>query len=89
MYQNKGRDSQPRIFGGETSIPAANSHRERSRVVIIGAGFAGITAVQRLGSQNLPGCEMLAETAGRSNGRPQAGAQKMVTEEYAQISKMN
>jgi NADH dehydrogenase len=30
-------------------MPAANPDRERSRVVIIGAGFAGITAAQRLG----------------------------------------
>ncbi len=30
-------------------MPAANPNRERSRVVIIGAGFAGITAAQRLG----------------------------------------
>jgi NADH dehydrogenase len=33
-------------------MPAANPNRERSRVVIIGAGFAGIAAAQRLG--NLP-----------------------------------
>ena len=30
-------------------MPAANPNRVRSRVVIIGAGFAGITAAQRLG----------------------------------------
>ena len=30
-------------------MPAANPNRERSRVVIIGAGFAGIKAAQRLG----------------------------------------
>jgi len=30
-------------------MPAANPNREKSRVVIIGAGFAGITAAQRLG----------------------------------------
>jgi NADH dehydrogenase len=30
-------------------MPAANPERVRSRVVIIGAGFAGITAAQRLG----------------------------------------
>ena len=30
-------------------MPAANPDREKSRVVIIGAGFAGITAAQRLG----------------------------------------
>jgi NADH dehydrogenase len=30
-------------------MPAANPNRERSRVVIIGAGFAGIAAAQRLG----------------------------------------
>ncbi len=30
-------------------MPAANPNRERSRVVIIGAGFAGITAAKRLG----------------------------------------
>ena len=30
-------------------MPAANPERARSRVVIIGAGFAGITAAQRLG----------------------------------------
>ncbi len=30
-------------------MPAANPDRERSRVIIIGAGFAGITAAQRLG----------------------------------------
>jgi NADH dehydrogenase len=30
-------------------MPAANPDRERSRVVIIGAGFAGITAAQKLG----------------------------------------
>jgi NADH:ubiquinone reductase (H+-translocating) len=30
-------------------MPAANPNREKSRVVIIGAGFAGIAAAQRLG----------------------------------------
>jgi len=30
-------------------MPAANPNRERSRVVILGAGFAGIKAAQRLG----------------------------------------
>ena len=35
--------------GDYTCMPAANPNREKSRVVIIGAGFAGITAARRLG----------------------------------------
>ncbi|HEY5214288.1 MAG TPA: NAD(P)/FAD-dependent oxidoreductase [Acidobacteriaceae bacterium] len=34
-------------------MPAANPNRARSRVVIIGAGFAGINAAQRLGRLNV------------------------------------
>jgi NADH dehydrogenase len=34
-------------------MPAANPERVRARVVILGAGFAGITAAQRLGKLNV------------------------------------